>query len=153
MSGLKVLITGTNKGIGYDLVKVFLKKQPEATIFATSRDGEEKASLRWKDIDSKNAVQCRELEVGSTESIKNLAESLKNSKEKLDIIINNAGVGNGTNIKDFFDKPADPEYAKHMIHINTMAVIEVTKALLPFLSDEGRVVNVSSTIAGLNNYP
>lgn len=35
---LTVLITGTNKGIGLDLVKIFLKNQPEAIIYATSRE-------------------------------------------------------------------------------------------------------------------
>jgi len=34
---LRVLITGTNKGIGYDLVKIFLKRNPETVIYATSR--------------------------------------------------------------------------------------------------------------------
>ena len=34
---LKVLITGTNKGIGNELVKQFLRKNPNAQIYATSR--------------------------------------------------------------------------------------------------------------------
>lgn len=34
---LKVLITGTNKGIGYELVKTFLKYSQNAVIYATSR--------------------------------------------------------------------------------------------------------------------
>ena len=34
---LTVLITGTNKGLGLDLLKLFLKNNPKATIYATSR--------------------------------------------------------------------------------------------------------------------
>ena len=41
MQGLKVLVTGTSKGLGYDIVKIFLKRHPQATIYATSRDGQE----------------------------------------------------------------------------------------------------------------
>lgn len=32
-----VLITGTNKGIGYELVKIFLQHNPDYNIYATSR--------------------------------------------------------------------------------------------------------------------
>lgn len=38
MSSLNVLITGTSKGLGHDLVKIFAKKHPNSVIFATSRD-------------------------------------------------------------------------------------------------------------------
>jgi len=35
---LKVLITGTNKGLGNDLVKIFINKNPETIVYATSRE-------------------------------------------------------------------------------------------------------------------
>ena len=44
MQKLNVLITGTSKGLGQDIVKIFIKKHPEAIIYATSRDGYEKAA-------------------------------------------------------------------------------------------------------------
>lgn len=34
---LRVLITGTSKGIGQDLVKIFLSKHENSLIYATSR--------------------------------------------------------------------------------------------------------------------
>lgn len=34
---LKVLVTGTSKGIGFDLAKIFLTNNPNAVIYATSR--------------------------------------------------------------------------------------------------------------------
>lgn len=37
-SPLRILITGTNKGIGNELVKQFLMKTPNALIYATSRE-------------------------------------------------------------------------------------------------------------------
>ena len=35
---LTVLITGTSKGIGKDLVRIFLEQNPNAVIYATSRE-------------------------------------------------------------------------------------------------------------------
>ena len=45
---LIVLITGTNKGIGCDLVKKFHKMSPNTVIIATSREEPNIAVERWK---------------------------------------------------------------------------------------------------------
>jgi len=37
-NNLRILITGTNKGIGNDLVKIFYKNHSNAIIYATSRE-------------------------------------------------------------------------------------------------------------------
>jgi NAD(P)-dependent dehydrogenase (short-subunit alcohol dehydrogenase family) len=71
---LTVLITGTNKGIGYDLVSIFLKKHPDALIYATSREPPASAQKRWEELDASHCIRCRQLEVASVESIDNFAE-------------------------------------------------------------------------------
>ena len=58
---ITILITGSSKGLGYDLVRIFLQKNPQTIIYATSRDGPQKASERWKGLDKKNVIKCREL--------------------------------------------------------------------------------------------
>ena len=37
-SHLNILITGTSKGLGEDLVKIFIQKNPQAVVYATSRE-------------------------------------------------------------------------------------------------------------------
>lgn len=68
-SSLKVLITGTNKGIGNELVKIFLKQNPKAIIYATSREQAEVAKHRWQSLDQDKRVQCRYLDIASEQSI------------------------------------------------------------------------------------
>lgn len=68
-SPLKVLITGTNKGIGNELVKIFLKRNPKAIIYATSREQTEEAYQRWQPLDRDRRVQCKYLDIGSEQSI------------------------------------------------------------------------------------
>jgi NAD(P)-dependent dehydrogenase (short-subunit alcohol dehydrogenase family) len=62
---LKVLITGTNKGIGNELVKAFLKYNPNSVIYATSREKSEIAYERWKSIDTEHRIRCSYLDVSS----------------------------------------------------------------------------------------
>ena len=69
MRKLSVLITGTSKGIGFDLVRIFLKKHPEATIYATSRNDSQKEEERWRSIDANNAVKCKKLNIRYADSI------------------------------------------------------------------------------------
>lgn len=66
---LTVLITGTNKGIGRDLVKTFLTLCPNSIIYATSRENPQAAYERWKDIDVKGRVICKILDISSNKSI------------------------------------------------------------------------------------
>ena len=61
MKAFTVLITGTSKGFGFDLVRIFLKNHPTAVIYATSRDTPEQAQLKWTGIDHAKAVKCRQL--------------------------------------------------------------------------------------------
>lgn len=70
---LTVLITGTNKGIGYDLVSIFLKRHPDVLIYATSREPPATAQKRWEELDHSHCIRCKQLEVASIESINKLA--------------------------------------------------------------------------------
>lgn len=62
---LTVLITGTNKGLGHDLVKLFLKNHPEAIIYGTSREQPKAAYDRWSLLDEKKQITCKKLDVCS----------------------------------------------------------------------------------------
>lgn len=58
---LTVLITGTNKGLGKDLVELFLKHHPQSLVYATSRETPEKAQSKWNHLP--NPPICKQLEV------------------------------------------------------------------------------------------
>jgi short-subunit dehydrogenase involved in D-alanine esterification of teichoic acids len=65
MDPLTVLITGTNKGLGCDLVKIFYKLSPKALIIATSRSKPEMAYQRWEALDNDKRIICKQLDLTS----------------------------------------------------------------------------------------
>ena len=65
-------------------------------------------------------------------------------------MVNNAGYAD---VQDNFDKITDINYAKRTINTNTIGTMNLTKKLLPFLSHNCRIVNVSSTLGALNRQP
>lgn len=70
---LTVLITGTNKGIGRDLVKTFHQKNPDTLIIATSRERPDIAAERWKLMGMNNRIICKILDIKKPESIQECA--------------------------------------------------------------------------------
>lgn len=96
---LRVLITGTNKGIGNDLVKIFYRNHENATIYATSRESSKVAEQRWQEIDPLNQrIKAKYLDINSLDSIQSLSAELSREKTLIDVVIHNAAVCD--NLKD-----------------------------------------------------
>ena len=152
LEGKVALITGGSRGIGAAIVKRF--GEHGANVAFTYLSSAERANQVAEEAAASGVtVKAYKSDASSFDQAADLIKAVNGDFGKIDIIINNAGAGNGTNIKDFFDKPPDLEYAKIMFATNTIAPMKLTKKLIPLMSDKCRVVNVSSTIAGLKNYP
>lgn len=82
-----VLVTGANRGIGYELVKQYAARG--WGVIATTRDPENSSDL--KSIAATNkSVSIEQLDVSDTTSIKTLAAKYRTAS--IDVLINNAGV-------------------------------------------------------------
>ncbi|MDZ8091434.1 MAG: SDR family oxidoreductase [Nostoc sp. DedQUE05] len=147
LKGKVALITGANKGIGYEIARQLGSRG--ATVLVGSRDigrGEEAANkLRLNQIDARTI----QLDVSNQKTIDSAAKQIESEFEKLDILVNNAGI-----ISDGDRLPpsqVDIETLRHTYETNVFGVFAVTKALLPFLkkSKAGRIVNLSSGLGSL----
>jgi NADP-dependent 3-hydroxy acid dehydrogenase YdfG len=74
---LKVFITGSNRGIGFELGKTFLRLNPNASIYATSIEKLEIASKQWKAFDHDNRVKCMYLDVTSKQNIAEVVHNIE----------------------------------------------------------------------------
>lgn len=144
MSDKVAVVTGSNKGIGYAIVKE-LCKRGVGTVYLTARDvarGKEAVEELKKEGFN---PQFYQLEVTDKESVKALAKYLKEKHGGLDILINNAGVI----VQDLYNSTY--EDSKRVIDINYRSILIIQEYLYPALKNNARVINVSSDCGHISN--
>lgn len=140
-----VLITGATSGIGKATA---VKLAKEFKLILCGRRMEKLNELE-KELSQITEVTTLCFDVRKKEEVFSAIEKLPVKFKTIDILINNAGNAHG--LASFQD--AELEDLEAMIFGNTMGIIYVTKAVLPFLSkNSGHIVNISS-IAGKEVYP
>lgn len=122
------LITGASRGIGREVARTL-------------------ASEGWHVLsgvrDPKSAppgTQAEALDVGDPDSIEALAERLRARNERLDALVNNAGVYSGAAARKIWD-------------VNVLGPLRLTRALEPLLARNARVVMVTSGLGRLSAQP
>jgi NAD(P)-dependent dehydrogenase (short-subunit alcohol dehydrogenase family) len=139
------LISGANKGIGYEIARGLGAKK--ITVLVGARDkarGQAAADkLKAEGADARFV----KLDVTDHETIRCAAEWIGEQFGRLDILVNNAGIG------EWGGKPSDVDLAKvrEIYETNLFGPIALTQAMLPLLrkSKHGRIVNVSSSLGSL----
>ncbi|KAF4996290.1 hypothetical protein FDECE_12512 [Fusarium decemcellulare] len=131
------LVTGTSKGgIGDYLAQDLYKRG--FRVFATARSPAKVQHLK------EMGLHVVLLEVTDSDSIRKAAEEVNGlSGGKLDILINNSGVGYMAPLLD-----ADMATAKALFDVNVWGVLEVTNAFSPMLiASKGTIINIGSVVS------
>jgi NAD(P)-dependent dehydrogenase (short-subunit alcohol dehydrogenase family) len=141
------LVTGANKGIGFETVRqlrregfrVFLGARNEST----GRAAAEKLQTESAKEKDDGSVSFIKIDISNIGSIRAAAEEFGNQGDRLDALVNNAGI--------LLDDDKDilsitPEMFDATLQTNTLGALLVSQAFVPFLqkSDAPRIVNVSS---------
>jgi NAD(P)-dependent dehydrogenase (short-subunit alcohol dehydrogenase family) len=140
------LVTGANKGIGFEVARdlarkgfhVFLgarnEKAGQAAVQKLNKEGEK---------EDYGEIAFIKIDVSKPDSIRRAAEEFSRSTDRLDVLVNNAGV--------LLDDDKDvltitPEIFETTLRTNTLGALLVSQAFVPFLkkSNAPRIVNVSS---------
>lgn len=131
-----ILITGSTDGIGFQTAKKLVSEGHKVLIHGRNPQKvssvlEELSSLTNREIDSFVA------DLTNMAEVKTLANEIKKSYSKLDVLVNNAGV---YNIKETITKDGlDSRFV-----VNTLAPYLLTQELMPIFDSSSRVVNLSS---------
>ncbi|NHN26731.1 SDR family oxidoreductase [Flavobacterium jejuense] len=133
-----VFITGASSGIGKAIGEYLLNKG--FIVYGTSRNPEKIENSR---------IPLLALDVRNVESIKNAIQQLIDKEGKVDVVINNAGVGITGPLEEI-----PTEEIKNNFETNLFGPIEVMKAVLPQMRSQksGLILNITS-IAGYMGLP
>jgi NAD(P)-dependent dehydrogenase (short-subunit alcohol dehydrogenase family) len=135
------LITGANKGIGYEVGRQLAGKGFHVFVGARNRDAGRKAVTEI--AKKRGQATFLEIDVADNPSVTAAARELAKATDHLDVLVNNAGiiVDADNAILEISD-----ELLRKTLETNTLGALRVTRAFLPLLrkSTEPRVINVSS---------
>ncbi len=140
------LITGANKGIGFETARQLGKQ--DITILVGARDevrGTEAAkSLQAEGIDA----HFLHLDVNDAATHVNAAKFIEEKFGKLDILINNAGVLLDAGVPA---SAVSVDNWRKTFETNVFSLVELTQTLLPLIkkSEAGRIVNLTSILGSL----
>lgn len=126
-----VIITGTSRGIGFELVKYFAKAGHQ--VLALSRKEKAVSELKLSN------VQTLSVDLTLEKDLNKVIEYIDSNWEKVDILINNAGA--------IVNKPfaeLSPNDFQHVYQVNVFAVANLIQKVLPFINAQGHVVSISS---------
>ncbi len=143
------LVTGANKGMGFEVVRQ-LAKQGNRVILG-ARDKEKGLLATSKLKEEGLEVEFVLLDLGSEASIKLAAKFVHDKFGKLDILINNAGVNPEYPKKIFTIEQLPTALIKSIFDSNFFGALITIREFLPLLrkAEKGRIVNVSSIVGSL----
>jgi NAD(P)-dependent dehydrogenase (short-subunit alcohol dehydrogenase family) len=141
------LVTGANKGIGYEIARQLAEKGFHVFIGARNADAGKHAAASIQK--NGGSAEFLEIDVSDRTSIENAAKVLSASADHLDVLVNNAAImeddGSVTKVKD--------EVFLRTLTTNTLGPLRVTQAFRSLLEKSGSasVINLSSGLGQLND--
>jgi NAD(P)-dependent dehydrogenase (short-subunit alcohol dehydrogenase family) len=141
-----ILITGTSSGFGRDTAETL--HQAGHTVYASLRD------LQGRNREAAEAlrklgIETVELDVSEDASVEAAVEKVLAEAGKIDVLVNNAGIGSAGVTEAF-----TAEQAKVLFDTNVIGLLRVTRAVLPSMRErhDGLIINISS-ILGRVTFP
>jgi len=126
-----IIITGTSRGIGFEMVHKFAKQGHN--VLALSRNAQPVSNLNYDNITSFS------FDLNKKEDYKKVEDFITSEWQTVDVLINNAG----TLLNKPFAETSSEEFAD-VYKTNVFGVAEMTRIVLPFMKAKSHVVTVSS---------
>jgi NAD(P)-dependent dehydrogenase (short-subunit alcohol dehydrogenase family) len=127
----KVIITGTSRGIGFELAQLFAKNNCQ--VLALSRNIEPLKNLKLKNIDTLSVDVCNQ------DDLQKVSKYLSENWKDVDILIHNAGFL----INKPFENLTKDDFL-NVYDVNVFGVAALTQICIPYLKQGSHVVTISS---------
>jgi len=139
LDGKTVLITGANTGIGKETAVDLARRGARVILACRDMDRANKAAEVIRKSSGNGNVIVKKLDLASLQSVRELAKDILASEERLDVLINNAGVMccPKWQTEDGFEMQFGTNHLGHFLLTNLL--LDLLKKTAP-----SRIVNVSS---------
>lgn len=124
------LVTGASRGLGRDVCRQLIARGLRVVLTSRGEDGRAVALALGAELE--------QLDVASDASVAALAERLRTRNERIDVLVNNAGI-------------YDDEKLDQTLEVNFFGAMRVTDALVSLVPDRGAIVMVSSGMGELSS--
>ncbi len=146
--GKVIIVTGASSGIGRAVCLSLAKYNPKLVIIARRK----KRLLQTANLLKKKKIEVIPIvgDIRNREDREKLIDFTLKSYGRIDVLINNAGLGKA-NL--FIEQPE--EEIDQLIETNILSLIKMTKQVLPIMKQQesGQIINMSSSLALLPVYP
>jgi len=142
------LITGANKGIGYETARQLGSQ--DMTVLVGARDADRGREAEQSLRDGGADAHFVQLDVTDAKSIQRAAEWIEATCGRLDVLVNNAGTATVAR-QGYPPSQTSLQDMRAVYEINVFGVVAVTNAMLPLLrrAPAARIVNVSSEVGSI----
>lgn len=136
----KVLVTGANKGIGFEIARHLEKSGWQVIMGARSQERAE-AAIRQLKAEGIETAGWQHVDLSDNESLEISAAEIGRKHPDLSLLINNAGIPGDMEVMSY---EADLADVTQTVQVNYIGTFCLTKALLPLLTkNKGRIVNIT----------
>ena len=140
----RVIITGASSGLGAAYAEALAANGRELLLIARRQERLEQLADRLSSLYPAAVVRVLPCDLADAVARAHLAEQLALLPEAPCLLVNNAGLGDYGSFAD-----SDPQKIQTLMQVNMLAVVELTRALLPAMLriGHGGIINVASLAA------
>jgi 3-oxoacyl-[acyl-carrier protein] reductase len=138
-TGKTVLVTGSSRGIGAEMIKAFGERGANCVVnYVADPEGKNKAGATEvaEGLREPLVIEC---DVTKPEQVEAMMKQIQERHGGLDVLVNNSGI-----IRDRTMKKMALEEFESVLRVNVTGTFNVTKAAAAVLRNDGRVINLSS---------
>ncbi|TFK54317.1 NAD(P)-binding protein [Heliocybe sulcata] len=148
LAGRTAVVTGGTEGIGFEVARALALSKARVLMLARKADSAEEAIKKIKENDNPSAdVEFISCDLGSLQSVKEVADRIAKQEKRLDLLIADAGVGvNKFDVSaEGIDRHFSVNVLGHFLLINRLYPLMVRTSNMPG-APKPRIVQVSSEL-------